>query len=465
MKTIDIEIDIDGQQLALLKTLIDLFSDGIVVYNAKGKILMMNRPAEILDGVQAAEIVGLNYQEAIAKGVFDRSVVPDVIKSKKPASVLCTVRGNKSILVTGTPAFDGKGNISLIVVNLKDMTELNSVYRQLENVRLVSEKYRDELTELQLIQSNRSNIIAKSQEMKQVLTVTLKLAYAKIANILILGESGTGKGLLAKFFHQNCFGGEKPFIQINCAAIPENLLEAELFGYEKGAFTGAGTSGKAGLFALADGGTLFLDEIGEMPLYLQAKLLKYLDDHEVRPLGSTDVKIINCTIIAATNQNVNRLIKKKLFRKDLFYRLNGFKIEIPPLRERPEDIFELINHYTSKYIKQYRVNYNWSTKAMDMLLAHSFPGNVRELKNIIKRCVVMGEDPIFTAPIENSFGVKSRSIPRESYRGLKNELMAVEKEIFKKAKQNCESLGEIARYLNISKPTACRRMKKYGLTL
>ena len=233
---------------------------------------------------------------------------------------------------------------------------------------------RDKLAELSLLELKDQEIVAEDKKMRQVLYLALKLAHLSASDILILGESGTGKGLLAKFIHKNSHRNKKPFIQINCATLPENLLEAELFGYEKGAFTGARQEGKAGLFELANEGTLFLDEIGDLPHSLQAKLLKYLDDHEVMRLGGLKSNKIDCTIIAATNRELEGLVQQKRFRRDLFFRLNTFTIRIPPLRERIDDIFELVSFYMQKYGKVYRLNRRISPDALKVLQAYPFPG-------------------------------------------------------------------------------------------
>jgi transcriptional regulator with PAS, ATPase and Fis domain len=251
--------------------------------------------------------------------------------------------------------------------------------------------------------------------------------------------------------------------------VPENLLEAELFGYEKGAFTGANDRGKAGLFELAHEGTLFLDEIGDMPLAIQAKFLKYLDDHEVMRLGSVKPKTIDCIIIAATNQNLADLVKKKKFREDLLYRLNTFPIEIPPLRERPEDVFELTRYFLKKYNTQYRVKRKITSDGIEKMQAYPFRGNVRELKNIIKKAVVLSErqkiDPIVIRSLQST-DEKVEKIVSNKKRKLKltDEILKLEKHMFKDAMRHCRNLREISNELGISEPTAFRKMKKHGLS-
>ncbi|MGD9310904.1 MAG: sigma 54-interacting transcriptional regulator, partial [Desulfosarcina sp.] len=251
---------------------------------------------------------------------------------------------------------------------------------------------KEELTGLNLSELRDQEIIAESSAMLKVLQVAAKLAKIDASHILITGESGTGKGFLAKFIHNKSVHASQPFIQINCAAVPENLLEAELFGYEKGAFTGAGDKGKAGLIELAQDGTLFLDEIGDMPIRLQAKLLKYLDDHEVMRLGSVKARKIDCAIVSATNQNLETLVEEKRFRQDLFFRLNNFRINIPPLRERAEDIFELVHFFIRKYNKHYKRRKQISAKSIETLQAYAFSGNVRELKSLCKQAVLMSDE-------------------------------------------------------------------------
>jgi transcriptional regulator with PAS, ATPase and Fis domain len=285
---------------------------------------------------------------------------------------------------------------------------------------------------------------------------------------LILGESGTGKGLLAKFIHKNSNRIKKPFIQINCATLPENLLEAELFGYEKGAFTGARQEGKAGLFELAHEGTLFLDEIGDLPHSLQAKLLKYLDDHEVMRLGGLKSKKIDCTIIAATNRDIERLVQEKRFRRDLFFRLNTFTIRIPPLRERIEDIFELVSFYMKKYGQTYGLNRRISPDALKLLQDYPFPGNVRELKNVIKKAVLMSEthfvdDVIYQSLPSGMCTVMTSADDSSQEKGLAGQMLNLEREILQHAMRCCGTTREMARFLKISQPTIVRKLKKHRL--
>jgi transcriptional regulator with PAS, ATPase and Fis domain len=363
---------------------------------------------------------------------------------------------------------DKDGNISLVIVNERDVTQINELKEQLKENKMVAETYKEELAERNLLEMKKEqNIITKNERFNQIIRTVLKLARIDASNILLLGESGTGKGLLAKFIHKNSPRNNKPLIQINCAAIPDSLLEAELFGYEKGAFTGASQKGKIGLIEVAHEGILFLDEIAELPFGVQAKILKYLDDHEVMRLGSTKANMADCCIIAATNRDLERLVKEKKFREDLYYRLNTFTISIPPLRERKEDMIELIRYLLATYNKSYQQNKHFSSEALSVLYNYSFPGNVRELKNVIERAVVMCDEDTINESYLKSLVTHNTYVPHglsEDEWKLNDEVRSVEQEIFKRAMAHCKSTREMADYLGISQSTVVRKMKSMGLS-
>jgi PAS domain S-box-containing protein len=452
-----------------LHAIINSSSDGIWVCDGEGTVINVNRASERLNDIVARDFIGQNVATIVEKQLVDRSVTMEVLETKRQVSMMQHVRRtDKYLLVTGTPVFDEEGNIVLVVVNERDMTHLNAIREELEQSRLVTEKYKEELTELGMLELRKQEIIAESDAMQQVLRVALKLARMEASNILLLGESGTGKGLIAKFIHRKSRRKPKPFIQINCAALPETLLEAELFGYEKGAFTGAREQGKVGLFELAKEGTLFLDEIGDIPFSIQAKLLKYLDDHEIMPLGGTKPRIVDCTVIAATNRDLESLVEKGIFRRDLYYRLNTFTIRIPPLRERPEDIFELAGYFVRQYNKKHRVDRRLSPRALAALQSHSLAGNVRELENVIRQAVVMSETDIMDDHVLAALRNDTQGPPADDRRvtgRLTEELGSREREMLKTAMAHCRSTREIARYLGVSQPTVVRKLRKHGMHL
>jgi transcriptional regulator with PAS, ATPase and Fis domain len=368
--------------------------------------------------------------------------------------------------VTGTPAFDESGKLFLVVTNERDMTHLNALREQIEKSRLYAEEFREKLAELSLRELKEQQIVAESEAMQQVIKLAFKLARLEASNILLLGESGTGKGLLAKFIHNNGRHPRKPFIQINCAALPESLLEAELFGYERGAFTGAREQGKAGLFELAQGGTLFLDEIGELPLSVQAKLLNYLDDQVIMRLGGVSPRKVECAVIAATNRDLESLVKKGRFRQDLFFRLSAFLVRIPPLRERPEDIFELARLFLDQFNRSYGLKRRILPEALERLSRHDLPGNVRELKNIIKMAVVTSDSDFLDLSILEAVGFEkpvALGDRRRRRSGLPEEIALREREILKTALASCRTTREMAALLNINQSTVVRKLRKYKL--
>ena len=454
-----------------LETIFAASSDGIWVCDADGAVININEASERLNGIVAAEVMGKKIGELLEEGMFDRSVTVEVLETRRQVSVMQFIqKTGRHLLSTGTPVFDEEGKISLIVVNERDMTQLNAIHKQLEQSYMVTEKYRDELAELSLLELKDQKIVAESQAMCQVLRAALKLSNIGASNILILGESGTGKGLLAQYIHKSGQRSKKPFIQINCAALPESLLEAELFGYERGAFTGAREKGKVGLFELAHQGTLFLDEIGELPLNLQAKLLKYLDDQEVMRLGGVTSKKIDCTIIAATNKDLAAESRRRAFRQDLYYRLNAFTLRIPALRQRPEDIFELVRHYLDKYNRTYAMKKRLLPEGLELLQAHSFPGNVRELKNLIKKAVVMCEDRCLDDFLARTLRATCSAAPPSGGRfapplSLAEELDSLERDLLQRTLKQVRTTREAATALKISQSSVVRKLQKHGLRL
>ncbi len=453
-----------------LNAIFNSSSDGIWVCDGEGRVIKINEASEKLNGIRAEDVIGRKVAAILSEGWFDRSVTQEVLETGRQVSIIQRLkRTNRILLVTGTPVFDEAGNIFMVVVNERDMTQLNAIREQLEQSRMVTEKYQEELTELSLLELKKQEIVGADGQMRQVLRIALKLAHLEASKILILGESGTGKGLLAKFIHKNSRRRNKPFIQINCAALPESLLEAELFGYERGAFTGAREQGKIGLFELAHDGTLFLDEIGDLPFSVQAKLLKYLDDQEIMRLGSLKPKKIDCTIVAATNRDLEELAQQHQFRRDLFYRLNTFTIRIPPLRERPEGIFELVNHFLRKYNRAYRVKRRITSQALKLLQSYPFPGNVRELKSILKTAVIMGEQDVLDDLIISGLGLRIENTvgfqrPGGGPAPLIDQIGILEKEILEKALAQFKTTRELARQLGISQPTVVRKLRKHDLS-
>ena len=453
-----------------LNLIMNCSADGIWILDHEARVLNINKKAEELNAIKARDIIGKKATELVREGLFDRALSLQVLARRQQVSIYeKTKKTNKILLYTGTPAFDAYGNISYIVINERDVTQLNTLREQLEQSRMIAEKFEDELTRKSLLDYKAHGIVAESEEMLQLLESALKLARIEASNTLLLGKSGTGKGLLAKFIHQNCSRKNKPFIQINCAALPDTLLEAELFGYEKGAFTGASEGGKAGLFELAHRGVLFLDEIGDLPFQLQAKLLKYLDDHQVIRLSSTRPRRIDCMIIAATNGDLEQRVIEGKFRQDLLYRLNTFTLKMPLLAGRPSDILELVSYYLKKYNERFHQNKTISQNGYSTLLRYSYPGNVRELKNILKRAVVMCESDELDDFIAESIPHNEPQLQRHHDKKaiklgrLADAVARVERDLFRTARKQCRTTRAMAVVLGVSHATVVRKMQKYGL--
>ena len=311
------------------------------------------------------------------------------------------------------------------------------------------------------------NIVARSEAMANVFELVEKVAKHK-TTVLITGESGTGKDLIAKTMHFNGNRTSVPMVSINCGSIPENLLESELFGYKKGAFTDA-VKDKPGLFDEADGGTIFLDEIGELPLSLQVKLLRVLQEEEISPLGSTVSKKIDVRVIAATSRDLQKEVDEGRFREDLFYRINVMKIHLPPLRERRGDIPLLVGYFINLFNQKMEKDIEGlSSQAMPILMAHSWPGNIRELENVIERAVLLGKERWIT-PTDLPQSITSARHPSSSAApehtlSIKKASKTLERDLIRKALELTEgNRSKAAKILEISRPILNSKIKQYEL--
>ena len=452
---------ISSTGMTYLQAIFDQSADGLMICDHDGVILKLNSAAEKLNGVKASDLVGKDVVSLVKEGRIDRSATKEVIDSKRQVSVIQKSPNSEyTLLVTGTPVFDDNNNICFVVINERDISLIESMKKELMLARQESESIKNELTQLNLLELKENNIVAQSNSMKQTLRLALKLAVIKASNILIQGESGTGKGLLAKFIHQHYSRQKKPFIQINCAALPENLLEAELFGYEKGAFTGAQYSRK-GRIEMAEGGTLFLDEIGDISKKTQIDLLRVLQEKAIYHLGSTRPIKIDVRIISATNKNLEEAIKDGSFREDLYYRLNIVTINIPPLKERKEDIPLLANYFFQKFtVANAKKITGISGEAMKALIDYDWPGNVRELENAIERAVVVSKKKeIILDDLPETISIKAIAIESEP-RSL-NEFE--KKQILQVLNENDWNISKSAKELKIDRGTLYNKLKKYNI--
>ena len=444
--------------------ILDNSYDEIFVIDKDQNILYVNPVCETNYGLKQNEIIGKKAYELIQQGYCFPAVAPEVLKKKKQVTIEQETSVGKKLICTATPVFNSDGEIELIVENSRDVTQLEIIKQDLEDAQELVKRYKEEVQELRKSQIKSRGLIAHSKEMNQILELAHHVAKSD-STILVYGDSGTGKGVLAKYVHKVSLRNEGPFITINCAAIPETLLESELFGYERGAFTGAEKQGKLGLIELANEGTLFLDEIAEVPSHLQSKLLEVIEDRRFIRVGGREVINVDVRIIAATNKNLKELVTKGRFREDLYYRLSVVEIEIPPLRERREDLMPLIYLFLNKYNKRYESHHVISKEAIDILLDYSWPGNVRELRHLLERLVVTVTEATITpdhlpsnlhqTALKEGIDLFNRPIP------LDDAVERVTRELITKAYNELGSSYKVAEKLKISQSKANRLIRRF----
>ena len=360
----------------------------IVFVDKKGIIVELSHSYAAFLGVDREKVIGKPVTE-----VIENTRLLDVIKSRKPEIAQAHKINGTNMIANRIPIIrDGKVEGAFGRVLFKNVEELDNLYKKIGDLTQELNFYEKRFMQANSSKYSADDIIGNSQAIRMLRNTIRHVAFSK-SNVLILGESGTGKELVAHSIHSEGFGDERPFVCVNCAAIPSELMESELFGYEEGSFTGAKKGGKIGMFQAADGGTLFLDEIGEMPLHMQAKLLRVLQDRSVKKVGSNEAKRVNVRLIAATNRDLEKMVREGTFRDDLYFRLNVINLRIPPLRERIEDIPMLVNTLVDKvsgnpYIKATTV----SPRAMEYIKKYPWPGNVRELENVIEHAANFVDD-------------------------------------------------------------------------
>ncbi|WP_018764177.1 sigma 54-interacting transcriptional regulator [Bacillus sp. 105MF] len=448
-----------------LHAILSSIYDEILVVNHKGELIRYSETV-INDfwGRDLKDLLGKNLLDLEKKGLFSPSVTRLVLEQQKKVSIVQETKKGRKILAVGNPVFNENGELHRIIIASRDITEATRLKTELHEIKKISEQYKKELDSFKNKDRFLKKLIYCSPKMEQIITQAKKIADFS-SNVLISGESGVGKEVIAQAIHQLGNRSSKPFLKLNCGAIPETLLESELFGYTKGAFTGADKNGKEGYFKRADQGILFLDEIGEMPLHLQVKLLRVLQEQEVIPIGSTIPTKINVQIIAATNKRLEKMVEAGTFREDLFYRLNVIPLQVPPLRERMEDVPLLAFHFLQELNEKYNKNYHLTPDALNLLEFYSWPGNVRELQNMIERLVVSADDSVIDAEFVSKFlnpgydfkkskPVITRVLP------LQEALHSVEEQLILLAMKQYKTTTKAAKALGISQSSVSRKYQK-----
>ena len=442
-----------------LDSIIDNSYDGIYITDNEGITLKTNPAIERLTGIPKEYYIGKNVDRLVNRGILKDSVTKKVLKQRKTVSVVQDNFEGKETLITGSPIFNKKGGIEKVITNIRDLSELNKLISELNNVQKKNAEYAKEL-ELLKGYSN-SGIIIESEVMKELYETASRIANFD-ATVLILGETGVGKDVLARFIYsksKRATNGD--FIKINCGAIPQELIESELFGYEGGAFTGANRNGKPGMFELADDGVLFLDEVGELPLKTQVKLLQVIQDNTIQRIGATKHKKVNVRIIAATNRNLLQMVSNHEFREDLFYRLHVIPLSIPPLRERRDDILPLLQFFLNRTNIKYNLDKYLKGDLKNSLYELNWKGNVREMANLIERMVLTTSERAISHVHLPAEYHKESSTPQAQ--SLKEAVENTERSVLEDAYLKYKSTYEISRILNTSQPTIVRKLKKYQI--
>lgn len=433
--------------------------DGIFIADGEGRTLMVNEGCERNYGSPASEFIGKHVSEFEASGLIRPVIATKVIETRKKITAVQETRIGKTILVTGIPLLDEAGNVRKVVINSRDTTELIQLQEALAHAHEKLHRYELEVNELRMGSASISGVTFRSTSMKEIATVAMRVAKVN-TTVLITGESGVGKEVLARLIHKESPRKNNLFVKINCGAIPHDLLESELFGYQAGAFTGAQRQGKMGLFEVANNGTLFLDEIGELSLDLQVKLLQVLQDKTLVRLGSTRLIQVDVRVIAATNRDLQEMVNLRTFRSDLFYRLNVVPLHVPPLRERREDILPLVQQFLDELNTQYGLKKAFSEQALAILHDYQWPGNVRELHNMIERLVVTTPDALIRVDSLPASMLGFAVATDEASVGIKSKAIQFERKLIREAVQNLGSTRAAAKYLKISQSTVVRRMKE-----
>lgn len=456
----------------LLLKIINTLKDPIWIIDNQGNVLWVNQATyDFFSALQIDELVGQNVIEMEKRGLFTPSIARLVIEQKQFISTTQVTQNNVHLLVSSDYIPDENGDIQYIVTHARQLSQVINQSSELEKIESILQLYKQQIRQLILQQKNQQHedfYVGKSKAAKHLFEWSQKVADID-STILLTGETGVGKTAFAYRIHQLSSRNNKPFIHLDCNAIPESLIESELFGYKKGAFTGANSNGKLGLIAAADQGTLFLDEIGEFPLHLQSKLLQFLQNKTYRMIGDNQVQQADVRIIAATNVNLMEHVKAGRFRKDLFYRLNILPMEIPPLRDRKEDIIPLLNFYLSKFNQKHGRQHTLSKNLMDTLYNYRWEGNIRELENLMERLVITSAGPKIDIdvlpsdfPLQQSQQMLLQNVEEVS---LPVYLEQIEKSILIKVYNETNSTWKAAKKLGVSQSYIIRRLKKFNLRI
>ncbi len=453
------------QKVQFYETVINKSNDEIFITDGNGKIIFANPASEVNYGLTVSDMLGKNVWELEERGIFHPAIVPIVLKDKKKVTINQETGIGKKLIVTATPVFDEQGEIDIVICNSRDVTSLEDMKKSYHDIKKRVQKKAN--AKKQSVEAENYQLIYnKNSPLAELMDMLNKVAKTE-STVLLQGDTGTGKDLFAKRIHELSERCDKDFLKVNCAALPRELIESELFGYKAGAFTGASYKGKSGQFSLADQGTIFLDEIAEIPMALQPKLLQVIEEQKFTPIGSKTVEKVDVRIIAATNRDLSEMVKARQFRDDLYYRLCVFSVNIPPLKDRKEDIPQLVNHYLLIYNQKHNCSLGITSEAMEYLINYDWPGNVRELKHLVERLTVTySSDQIKPEHLPNHI-ISSRHDQKEKVlpgnnQSLQTQLEETERKIILDSYNRLKSSYKVARELGISQSSAIRKIRRYA---
>lgn len=463
--------DIDYQ------VVVDNLDDNILIANSQEEILYVNPSYEKHTGITKEALIGHKVSDVLkSQQYFTVATVPDVLKRKEKVMKLAYMNSRKNPgIVVGVPIFDKENpkEIQYVVATnrgLSSYVDLRDNFTEFINTLTQMQKDNEAVHIYNSSEniSSEHTMIGNGPSMERIRHFIENVSKTD-ATVLITGESGAGKELIADAIYKNSSRANMPFIKINCSSIPASLLESELFGYEKGAFSGASAGGKKGLFEAANNGTLLLDEIGDMPMELQAKLLRAIQSSEITRVGGTKPIKLNIRLIAATNCNLREKIANGTFRSDLYYRLHVIPVNVPPLRERKEDIPLLCRHYLNIFSERYQRTLHLSDENIQVLTNYSWPGNIRELRNIMEYLTVCCSDMenIETSFLYGIFDMDSSNayVELNQSMSLNDAVSAYEKEYLKNTIKGVKNLKEASQLLDVDISTVSRKLKQYGLSI
>ncbi|MED4585137.1 sigma 54-interacting transcriptional regulator [Brevibacillus choshinensis] len=450
-----------------LDAVMESSEDVIYITNPDGMTLRTNTAIKRFSGFPKEAFIGKNVRDLMAIGLLKEMLTFRVVEQGKPVRTAPRVSdSNQNTLKTAIPIFDEKGKIEKVITYVRDLSKQNRLHQELIRALEENNEYKKVLEKLQTKGLPDPGVIVESKQMVEIYDMANRISNVD-ATVLILGETGVGKDVLARHIYQASQRRDRgEFVKINCGAIPHDLLESELFGYEPGSFTGASRTGKRGIFEQADKGVLFLDEVGELPMALQVKLLRVLQEKQIQRIGATKSKEVDVRLIAATNRDLKQMVKQGTFREDLYYRLNVIPIVIPALRERKPDILPLVRFFLHKLNSKYELSKQFGPCLQEFFYRHHWSGNVRELSNLVERLILTVPSKVITIKeLPDEYREQDRTtLTFSRLIPLKEAAEIAEKEVLAMAVQHFHSTYKLAEELGTSQATIVRKLKKYNLT-